>query len=82
MLFGVQVGYRKCVRWLQEASWAEQTKLFGGLETMLKIATKKGTENPCGNQKGAPKSPPGPFGPSKLGPNLRPQILFYVKKLS
>ena len=29
-VLGGQVGYQKCVRWLQEASWAEITKLFGG----------------------------------------------------
>ena len=28
-VFGGQVGYRKYVRWLQEASWAEVTNFFG-----------------------------------------------------
>ena len=34
--FGGQVGYQKCVRWLQEASWAEITKLFWGSQKDLK----------------------------------------------
>ena len=39
-VFGSQVGYRKRVTWVQEASWAEVTNFFGGPKRCQKMNKK------------------------------------------
>ena len=40
-VFGSQVGYRKRVTWVQEASWAEVTNFFGGPKEHSQMSHKK-----------------------------------------
>ena len=40
-VFGTQVGYRKRVTWVQEASWAEVTNFFGGPKEHSQMSHKK-----------------------------------------
>ena len=40
-VFGGQDGYRKCVRWLQEASWGEVTNFLGVPKVSSKMSRRK-----------------------------------------
>ena len=72
--FGGQVGYRKYVRWLQEASWAEVTKFVGVPKRCRKMSVTKspirGTQEFSGDATGTGGGPLNQFNP---GDQLHPR---------